>query len=76
MNTAASTFNPLSTDAPHGPHVIIQYATKPWDRGRTFTRFIEVPGRIGQEAVTRWLKEKRLLKPDETLLSFHLEAGA
>ena len=50
--------------------VTIQYAPKPWDRGRPpMTRTIEAPYAYTEEQMRHWLWEKLLIKSGETIVS-------
>jgi hypothetical protein len=50
----------------------IQYAPKPWDRGRPpLTRTVEIPKGYTAEQAEAWLREKQLLKAGEIILSFN-----
>ena len=50
--------------------VTIQYAPKPWDRGRPpMTRTIEAPYAYTEEQMRHWLWEKMLIKSGETIVS-------
>lgn len=54
------------------PHAIIRFADKPWHRGNPPTRTVEIPAGYTEAQATRWLREKHLLKNDETVVSFSL----
>ena len=50
--------------------VTIQYAPKPWDRGRPpMTRTIEAPYSYTEEQVRHWLWDKLLIKSGEAIVS-------
>jgi len=53
------------------PHVIIRYASKPWDRGEPLTRMVDVPSGYTEAQAKSWLREKLLIKAGESIVSFH-----